>query len=601
MLKPATVSDGRIVPNSRLFKQLNGTWIVTWYGRVGLPRGTNSVPPVEVYFHKLSENGLISGRRCIGEAPLTLLNVLRIGSVWDGHVCSQSVEFQEEVFDVSFHEGDWGHTTLADAQKAGEAWASEFASFYPLKYTDDKSWLLAFHLDYGRKLIVPCLEFFTTMYGASSELRRILATYSWPEAEKRMYSSIDDSQFDCWVVSLGPRLVSMDGLFLAWFKYDKYARTQAKSIFSHLQIASTLRWKFLKASPWWKGHAKLKVEGFWLNRGHDFMAFRISGSTFPDKKTLVIMPKRPERGTIDEDDNGSGELLDEKQEIRIVPRKNKHLPLSLDEAPDHLVPTEVHNLKNFEMLNDIRELMVVSSPKDNNVLIPRSRQKIHWKQDDIHSASTGEPYSNGKGVAKAILITEKKMESEGILTDMWNALLAFKDKFKDVLYIGCYDPATGTFKDEALLLVEVAPSEDVKKSADSKLRRWPYMDVKDGILRGFFVAKVVTTRGTAYIIEIQRRTTGNQQTSTSKRLQNEESYMGLVFQMQDESEMHDWIRQFAQAICLVRGKMKDVAPLCPGKAFTFKHSKSTHESWLCEAAVKNALKKVGIHLRCSKK
>ncbi len=586
----AHLQQSVIREDSSLARKLHGNWVVTWYGRVGHPRniGPNrSVPPVEVHLTRRDYISLPKAQPTLFLAvPLTYLDILRIGSAWSGPRCLETIRFEVETFDVSFDPAGWAHTSLELALNNGEPWAIEFANTYPLKYVSDWTWILRFRTAQGPHIFIPCLEFYTSMYG-SSELRRILATYQWPEVKKRLLSknvqeTDEEGETDSWVVHLGKHLDLGDARLIAHIENDPSTRKLAQLVCSQLE-APKAKWNPLKIQPWWTGGAKLKVEGFWLNDSHDFIGLRIMGSSLPETKVTVIKHDSPDFEASDAD---QGKSVESGLDIRTRVRKNKAEPLTPDEAPDHSGSIQFIDLREFEVLGNPAPIMVVREAATAETSGGSKQSVVECGE---RALSTDEAYGNGKGVGKAILTAKKKMESEGMLREMWIAANNICRKVPQVFSVLWYDADSDSFRAGEPQLVQVEPDLPA-----SQKRGWAYLDGHEK--RGFLVMRIETNAGIAYIIELQRRIIGKQK---------EEAFKGLVFQL-DESGMLDWIHLFARLICRETGRMDKVVRHCPGKAFSFKHSKpkdldTTQHSSLCETAVMNALRKVGIHLVRRKK
>ncbi len=600
---PATIQDGRIDPNDHHFNKLKERLVVAWHGKVGKPT-RKTVPPVYVYFSAIREDGSIDEKpRFAIETVVSYLDIFRLGSVWEHYACIGCLEFEQAEFDVNFDDDGWTHITIADALVRNEAWAKEFVQHYPLKYRRDTTEILRFQTRQGPRLFIPCLEFFSTMYGSSSELRRILVTYSWEEAVARLFSEMpDDYEHDgTWVVPLGPDLTRHDAKILAHIRYNPKTLRIVKSIYSQLQKAWVdakksgyeARRHSLKIRPWWEGQAKLLVEGFWLDGGQDFIGLRIEGCSLPGPAVKVIFPERSQPdGAKQEEEGGDGNTPQTEIEGRVSVRKSKTNRLTQENAPDHSGSKQFVDLRALTILEDPAPIIPVRRIKAEPSATKRTVKLAVEEEETVLSPE--EPYGNGKNVGKAILVTKMEMESEGVLRDMWNLAIKLCQTCPGIISVHWYDVVLGTFKEGEPELIQVEPDQSVFDSSDPKVRRWPYLE--DGEKRGFLVMRVRTSVGTAYIIEIQRRIIGAQRTSTNKRSQMEESLKGLVFQLKDESEIHYWIRRFAKAICREKGRMDKVTHLCPGKALSFKHRKSKDEPDLCKPAFKLALRKVGIKL-----
>ena len=77
---------------------------------------------------------------------------------------------------------------------------------------------------------------------------------------------------------------------------------------------------------------------------------------------------------------------------------------------------------------------------------------------------------------------------------------------------------------------------------------------------------------------------------------DEETISGLCFVLDDDAVFDEWLRRLLSEIRYKKGIFKKVLNRCPGHADAFVHRRSTNDSVFCEAAAKNALRKMGLKL-----
>lgn len=139
--------------------------VVWWYGPIFKNIRADSVPKIYIFLRPIDhENNL--GEVVIREAALTHLGLLRIGSVWEKGVSNSRIAFEEKLFPVSFSPSGWRIVSLDDLHKAGRSLYTTFydASYLPLD-RKHKSYLIEFDLPDGKHLLIPCIEFFSRVYG----------------------------------------------------------------------------------------------------------------------------------------------------------------------------------------------------------------------------------------------------------------------------------------------------------------------------------------------------------------------------------------------------------------------------------------------------
>jgi hypothetical protein len=72
--------------------------------------------------------------------------------------------------------------------------------------------------------------------------------------------------------------------------------------------------------------------------------------------------------------------------------------------------------------------------------------------------------------------------------------------------------------------------------------------------------------------------------------------MGLIFIANSQADVVANVEYFMDAVCRVKGVVKNVLGKILGTKDIFQHSSSKEQEVVCEAAVVNALGKVGITL-----
>ena len=123
--------------------------------------------------------------------------------------------------------------------------------------------------------------------------------------------------------------------------------------------------------------------------------------------------------------------------------------------------------------------------------------------------------------------------------------------------------------------------KDVNAKKFQKISCWPDF--------GWFLQR-------SHIIEIQRRSRSVENESGEKQ-NAEESYTGFVFMTDDQQQVDETIQYFMSRVRSVKGIVKNLLRDCPiSKAHAFQHKGAGFEKVACEAAVLNALGKMGVKL-----
>lgn len=547
----------------------------------------NTQPNVRVAFREVI-SGELSEYIVYKDVPITALGQLRIGSVWkDGFCRSQAIFGEAKEFEVNFSESGWRHTSFQQTKDQPYEWAS-----YPLHYPRDKNQFLEFDLEGGGRLVIPCLEFFYRCYGRSAEIKRVLTTYPWHGANEprvsKLYAELEElEEADRWKVKLRKRLVLDDVLLLAHAKYEPYTERVLQRIYSEIESNYDSRYSpglFLKIQPWHQGRATLKVRGIQLNDG-SFLALQIVGCSDPEG--AVIQRDREDQirnfgfGTNDEDG-------DEQRNNPV--RRFKKTPLIVDltgsEEPDHgLGSTEIID-DEFEVVNNRRVVIDVR----------RYREKSGVGQRGIGTSpsvvSGGEPFGGGKGVGQALIYAKQVMEPNGMLIDMWNAMLYLQWQYPTMIQsVEWFTFESGFCADSEPEVIALIPFEDDDATVDTKTRNWLYLDVDSKVTRGILIAKMRVGLKTAFIVEIQRRTRQKQNNDEVKN-ESEEAFKGLIFILDNGQALEKWLVELLSEIRRVRGIVQKITGKCPGNAATFSHKSSGADEIACQGVVVNALKKM---------
>jgi len=569
-----------------------GDRVVWWYGPIVKNTRAQSVPKAIVFFREIDQSGNL-GKIVQEETALTHLGLLRIGSVWNLGVSTSSIDYPVRTFDVSFSPEGWRFVSPYDEahNKPGSDLISP--SDYRLPYTRDRNFLLDFPLAGGGRLLVPCIEFFMRCYGRSAEVKRVLATYPWEEAHKRLFKPFDGPvPVGTWSVKLTRRMYNDDVIFLAHVLYDLHARHAAKDIYAQIEAAFThgRHFAFLRVRPWFHGPSQLRAAGVPIDGGKSFLALRILGSSHPSGNT--ILRDRENTNKVNPD-----HILDPAEGSGVVfpVRKLQLLPeivdLTDDEEPDHGSSTLDISEEDFIVLGAPRTVIDLHHDKNSD----RGRN-VSGNGSDCTAVSTGEPYGGGKGVGFASLHSRAVMESEGVLRDMWNAAVYIgrsrPDTIKSVRWFTFED---GFREDPKPRLITLEPFPESHPDVSIATRNWVYHDTELLVPRGVLVIRADTVAGPVFLLEIQRRRL-QRKDKEGTVAESEESFKGMVFVLKNENQFSPWLKRVLSRIRYVRGVVQKLTGDCPGTAHAFKHAPSADEHVPCEAAIKNALRKVGVNL-----
>lgn len=584
MLKPVLRKRTTLLQMEALASQPHEL-VVWWYGGIVRNNLAKSVPKVAVFFRTIDSHGYL-GTHVRIDLALTNLGLLRIGTIWQAGKCTSEILFDasQATFDLDFTEGRWEF--VSPSQKTALPGEPPIRhEDYPLRYANDRNWLLRFPLKDGKTLLVPCLEFYTRLYGFNTQIRRDLAILPWEECAKRFYAPpSEQATADLWPVSLTQKMRNKDAVFLSHLYHDDYARKAAKSIYA--QIASQQQGSgspvFLQVMPWFEGKAKMKVQGRWINDGKTFLALRILGSSEPGGPRILCNRPSPDYGVT---------LItfplqaNEKPDTRVISKPPMTAVLTDDEEPD--LRSRIVDIEepDFEILGKRRTVTRTKT-------MPSASSPVRSEPGpDASRVSTGDGYGKGKGVGHAQLHTRLTIEAHGTLRGMWDALVHLKNTEPDLISMVEWF----TFKDG---FSAMGPPRMISLNAfedddpiNNTIKNWVYSDTQSKTLRGVLVMRAKTVHGHIYILEIERRIRHTADAHGQPKA-TEESFKGLVTAISDEVQFKQWLPGFLSQLRGVKGIVQKLLDDCPDRSSVFNHTSTEKDTLPLETTVRNAIRKV---------
>ena len=557
--------------------------VVWWHGAITKNTRAQSVPLVVVFFKEIDELGNLASKFIKRPLAMTHLGFLRIGTVWKEGYCIAEIEHENEEFNVDFTRGTWKF--VSPSIHGGLIKECD----YPLRFQDDKNWLISFRIDGGKNVLIPCIEVFSRLYGRSQVIKRVLATFPWDKVRSKIFSQdqVSLSGQGGWFVKLTRRMVNGDVILAAHIEYDNYTSEAAKEIYSQIenQTEGGDKLAFVKIRPWFEGRAQVSLRGCWVNDGKTFLALRIQGCS--DPKGDCITRDRDNTNQVDEttidDGLGSGWA---GAGSRSMLRAQEIIDLTDAQEPDN-------GSETVELEED--EFEVIGTPR---VVYDQKRGRLREKSGRPRSAehldtfSTGEAFSSGKGVGWASIHAPVVMESRGMLRDMWNAMLYAMRVYPELIQ----RVEWFTFDEDFCPALEpkLIPLQpfDEHEPKDNDVRNWVYYDVQHQVPRGVLVARLTIGQRHVFVLEIQRRARTNEDESKV----SEEAFQGLVFLLRKSSDFEARLGSLLSDMRSVKGVVKRLEAGFQGEAHAFKHSASRDEKVPGEAALWNALGKVGVKM-----
>ena len=435
--------------------------------------------------------------------------------------------------------------------------------------------MLVFDLDASRSLWVPCVELFSRCYGRSQEVKRVLATYAWPEAQARLLPPPEQPTTPARpVVKVLPPIVEGDAVFLT-LRHSADAERVAREIYSQLDTAAPVGQSpgvVFKIGPWFQGPAQLLVEGEWLADGAAFLVHRIVGCSDPPGPPIVVVRER---------DESHGSSPDSPHLAPGPPRSRWHLAsdptgLTADEPPGRDAGHVEIRDADLTVLGPPRSVTLQYIPR------PARAQRRSRQSPEPSRYSTGDATGLDPDVGQARLHALTDHGCDGDLLGMWEAL---RGRVRPGSSLDSVDWYTFGRRFQSVGPPELFRFRPYAGRRGAR-RRWVWLDPHPGpqrALRGMLVLRCVLNGRTGYVVDLDRRSDESGSPT--------ESFSGLVSTLPLEAQLDDWLRLLLSRLRDERGVFGSLLDQCPGQADDLRHPAA--DSMLrSAAAARNALSKL---------
>ena len=170
------------------------------------------------------------------------------------------------------------------------------------------------------------------------------------------------------------------------------------------------------------------------------------------------------------------------------------------------------------------------------------------------SFSSGDIYGNDKGVGYASSHARPVLESNGVLRDMWDAIIFISKKRPGLIrHVEWFTFEDGYSNAQEPKLITIPPFDDADTDISTDIRNWPYLEPVSKLCpRGILVIRLRTEGRFIHIIEVQRRVK-TRVDDEGKETQTEESFKGFVCSLNEQTHFEPWLRSFISNIRLVKG------------------------------------------------
>lgn len=556
--------------------QKKGYDLLVWfYGGLWKSSNASHEPLVDVVFRRLNADGTLGAIEVV-PAALSFLGHLRVGSCWrDGQwVGAMDMEVLPLTF-VDFQEGHkWRLVQTRDTVLMGHP-------DHEIPWREGATWLVEIDFEDTKKLLIPCVEFFTRYYGRNSESARVIASYSWDIAVERFFYDRPTEPGDQ-RVCLKNWVSSYEAVFLWHVLYDPCTKRACKNIYSELESqfgpATSSARAQLKAGPWFEGRAMLMGTGKWLD-DDTFLCLDLTSVSEPQGAPVQL-----ERSSFVTDGTHDGGWCRQNR-IKQLP-ENQRVSLTDVEPPD--VDSETLRVPNpaITLLGDRRRVITshrTYTSTGGRTIPPSTDHPLH---------APGEGKGTDKDVGRVEFHTDLKWEKQGDLKDIWEACERLAEKYPLITSVEWFTFKHGYRRVGPPELELLLPLKNT--SVSPKVRNWAYLDVREKVMRGLLIIRIRAAKRSFYIIESQRRP----RYVSENEDEDAPGLQGLLLEINASgTDTEHALREVCSKIRYVQGQVKNIQLDSGFPRTTFNHSPRAPGEFLFEGVLIAKLAQFNLHLK----
>ncbi|MCQ9120249.1 hypothetical protein BKG95_08435 [Rodentibacter pneumotropicus] len=323
--------------------------------------------------------------------PLNYLHYFTIGSIWKNGVAKEQFAFEEFYIMVKPENQDSERENLSMVSFNESSNSSDKPFDYTTytiptehhKYRDDQNKLLSISYQ-NQKFIIHPLHIFMMHYGYSTDIKRILATYSFDEVKERLFIDKVVNNFDVERYVVLPKyFVKKDAIFLYHFKYDEDTTgLRVKNLVSQFRLNVRNQKHPIEIGFWHTQKVELKIRGIRL--GNAVLCAEIIGLNQPEGEDITLVQYQSKGQKSDSKTEEQNRDINNVPITRIYTREPEldELPLT-DNSPDNR--TVEYNKRQFELLGRQRQIRALKKAREEH----NQRMKI-LTPDEIGSLGVGE-------------------------------------------------------------------------------------------------------------------------------------------------------------------------------------------------------------------
>ena len=566
----------------------DATWVVWWYCDVLPSASPGDTPDIKVAFRKALPDNTFSDFTWI-PVPLAEIGNFKLGTAWRNAFQIGQVLFEARSVTFDFAPKNWRLTSFIQAKKNGDV-IPFTPEEYPAYHGDNNGLLII--EDKRMEYIIPCAEFFSAWYGRSDGIRKDLTSLPLDDILKRILSDTRPATFDGkWRLFTKKRLCHDDMIFLAHAVHDADTKLNAGRIYKELFAQNKPRdLKFLQATPWFTGEAKMCVEGVPVNNGKGFLVLRIISRSNPMGPEIEAVAEEESR----QPSSRTGGEAEKQDQINISmpPAVVEHV---FDEPPSNGATTLQRFSSGVTIIGEKRKIRVYHPNKTLSV------GKPSYIEASTDTFSTLTPSGSEGKIGEIRITTGYSSQTMGPHWDLWRALKLLQHLFPEtVTEVNWYTPGKGyqtTIPDTFCQIGGRAQTTtDIKQ-----LPKWlqimapaPELGMLPVLrVRGFLVAQVMIGSRSIHFLEIERSIVFSQanRKDTSAEFDH---FSGLIFELDRPSSIKAVVQDVGFRMAKENGVLLNCLPENLGTFRTFVHNPSENEVVPGIQPILNAFKKLGI-------
>lgn len=543
-----------------------GDWIVWWYSAYQYNRDS-AAPWVKVVFRRLEDNHLSEFET--RQISISTLGLYQPGYILENNQMSSRAEVVVEDFKINYKDYKLNSRSYAESKNIPAPFSDRD---YELPSECNKDWVIELPID-GGKLIINCTEFLVRGYSRRPEIPRILSTYEWSEAERRLFARININYTD-WTIFPHRDIVNEDTYLLAHIQCDLSTKEACKYIFNQLDNDefSSGAPHHIQVKPWFFGMGTLTCRGYRVNNGKDFLCTELIGMSLPEGKPFetIRLKKEKDENALEDTINLQELHRSEPASLESLPLTNKHDPRrsgqreTIEHGEFRIKFPDRHVRRTFEITNYSKQRIII---KDRQAAEQFSPNEGNGRGDTL----TGRVF---------ISTMETPERTGGTLINMWHAFQHLK-KQGHIKSVDWFVP-DNTFDDSLpLTCIEIEGNG------------LPWAEMGGGRQRRLLLLRIRTAEKTVLVAELER---GLNPVSGSDA-QSEDTISGMVCVVKHLQQACIMAKAISEHIASHRGNFKKLRKIQGLPEFAvFRHNKNTANTVPLESTAINALILAGIDI-----